>query len=84
MLGTEIMQRVSASWMNWKRCRGVLWDKKISVKMGKRYTNGDQSSYVACDIDVGDKERTRSMARSERGENAEVDLWSDKEGLDPK
>ena len=30
---TEISQRVSAAWGNWKRCSGVLYDRRMPVKM---------------------------------------------------
>ena len=37
-MATEITQRVSAAWTNWKRCSGVLCDQRIPVKMnGKVY-----------------------------------------------
>ena len=37
-MATEITQRVSAAWRNWKRCRGVLCDRRMSVKLkGKVY-----------------------------------------------
>ena len=36
---TEISQRVSAAWGNWKRCSGVLCDRRKPVKLkGKVYT----------------------------------------------
>ena len=35
---TEISQRVSAAWGNWKRCSGVLCDRRMPVKLkGKIY-----------------------------------------------
>ena len=35
---TEISQRVSAAWGNWKRCSGVLCDRRMPVKQkGKVY-----------------------------------------------
>ena len=35
---TEIAKRVGAGWMNWKKCSGVLCDKKMPVKLkGKVY-----------------------------------------------
>ena len=37
---TEISQRVSAVWGNWKRCSGVLYDRRMPVKLkGKVYKN---------------------------------------------
>ena len=36
---TEISQRVRAAWRNWKRCSGVLCDRRMLVKLnGKVYT----------------------------------------------
>ena len=35
---TEIAKRVGAGWMNWKKCSGVLCDKRMAVKLkGKVY-----------------------------------------------
>ena len=35
---TEISQRVSSAWRNWKRCSGVLCDRRMPVKLkGKVY-----------------------------------------------
>ena len=35
---TEIAKRVGAGWMNWKKCSGVLCDKRMPVKLkGKVY-----------------------------------------------
>ena len=37
-VATEITQRVSVAWRNWKRCSGVLCDKRMPVKLnGKVY-----------------------------------------------
>ena len=37
-MATEIAKRVGAGWMNWKKCSGVLGDKRIPVKLkGKVY-----------------------------------------------
>ena len=37
-MATEISQRVSAAWGNWKRCSGVLCDRRMPVKLkGKIY-----------------------------------------------
>ena len=37
-MATEISQRVSAAWGNWKRCSGVLCDRRMPVKLkGKVY-----------------------------------------------
>ena len=30
---TEIAKRVGAGWMNWKKCSGVLCDKRMPVKL---------------------------------------------------
>ena len=39
-MATEITQRVSAAWRNWKRCSGVLCDRRMPVKLkGKIYKN---------------------------------------------
>ena len=38
-MATEITQRMSAAWRNWKRCSGVLCDRRMPVKLkGKVYT----------------------------------------------
>ena len=35
---TEITQRVSAAWINWMRCSGVLCNRRMPVKLkGKVY-----------------------------------------------
>ena len=35
---TEITKRVGAGWMNWKKCSGELYDKRMPVKLnGKVY-----------------------------------------------
>ena len=37
-MATEITQRVSVAWRNWKRCSGVLCDRRMPVKLkGKVY-----------------------------------------------
>ena len=37
-MATEITQTVSAAWINWKRCSGVLCDRRMPVKLkGKVY-----------------------------------------------
>ena len=37
-MATEITQRASAAWINWKRCSGVLCDRRMPVKLkGKVY-----------------------------------------------
>ena len=33
---TEIAKRVGAGWMNWKKCSGVLCDKKMPVKLKRK------------------------------------------------
>ena len=35
-IATEITQRVSAAWRNWKICSGVLCDRRMSVKLKGR------------------------------------------------
>ena len=32
-MATEITQRMSAAWRNWKRCSGVLCDRRMPVKL---------------------------------------------------
>ena len=63
---TEISQRVSAAWANWKRCSGVLCDIRMPVKLkpeGEGLQNcGQTSSVVWCRI-LGDNEGTRSTTR---------------------
>ena len=62
-MATEITQRVSAAWRNWKRCSGVLCDRRMPVKLkGKVYKTGQTSSVVWC-RDLGNNERTRSTTR---------------------
>ena len=34
---TEISQRVSAAWGNWKRCSGVLYDRRMPVKLKGKF-----------------------------------------------
>ena len=35
---TEIAKQMGAGWMNWKKCSGVLCDKRMPVKLkGKVY-----------------------------------------------
>ena len=39
-MATEISQRVSAAWRNWKRCSEVLCDRRMPVKLkGNVYKN---------------------------------------------
>ena len=64
-MATEITQRVSAAWRNWKRCSGVLCDRWMPVKLkGKVTQNCGQTSYVVWCRDLGNNERTRSTTRS--------------------
>ena len=38
---TEIAKRVGPAWRNWKRCNGVLCDKRMPLKLkGKVYRTG--------------------------------------------
>ena len=40
-MATEITQRVTAAWINWKRCSGVMCDRRMPVKLkGKVYKTG--------------------------------------------
>ena len=32
-MSTEITERVSAAWINWKRCRDVLCDRRTPAKL---------------------------------------------------
>ena len=44
---TEITQRMSAAWRNWKRCIGVLFDRRMPVKlMGKVYKTEVRSALL--------------------------------------
>ena len=62
---TEISQRVSAAWENWKRCSGVLCDRRMPVKLkGKVFQNSGQTSSVVWCGDLGNNEGTRSTTRS--------------------
>ena len=37
-MATEITQRVTAAWINWKRCSGVMCGRRMPVKLkGKVY-----------------------------------------------
>ena len=35
-MATEITRRVSAAWRNWKRCSGVLCDRRMPVKVKEK------------------------------------------------
>ena len=65
---TEITQRVSVAWRNWKRCIGVLCDRRMPVKLkGKVYKTGQTLSVVWC-RNLGDNKGTRSPTRSSLNE----------------
>ena len=52
---TEITKRVGAGWRNWKKCSGVLCDRRMPVKLkGKVYSiqNSDQASNHREKIDL--------------------------------
>ena len=84
-MATGITQTVRASWIDWKRCRGVVCDRRMPMKLKEFFLqNCCQPSSVACCRNLGNNERTRSTTRSKRDEDAEVDERSDKEGYDPK
>ena len=78
------LHRVSAVWKNWKRCSGVLCERRMPVKLkGKVYKTVVRPAVVWCS-DLGNNERTRSTTRSKGGEYAEMDVQCDKEGSYPK
>ena len=63
----EVTQRVSAAWRNWKRCSGVLCDRRMPVKLkGKVYKTVVRPAllYGAECRYLGNNERTRSTTRS--------------------
>ena len=82
---TEIVQRVSAAWGNWKRCSGLLCDRSMPVKLkGKVYKNVVSPALL---YGAGTWATTRGQeTRLEVNENedAELDVRSDQEGYDPK
>ena len=75
---TEISQRVSAVWGNWKICSGVLCDRRMPVKLkGKVYKTVVRPALLWC----RNLATTRGQeARSKLNEDADVDVRSDKEG----
>ena len=59
---TEITKRVGAGWRNWKKCFGVLCDRRMPVKLKGKVgpiQNSDQASNVIWGINVGYNEETR-------------------------
>ena len=62
-MATEITQRVTAAWINWKRCSGVMCDRRMPVKLkGKVYKTVVRPA-LSC-RDLGNNERKRSTTRS--------------------
>ena len=65
-MATEITQRVGAAWNNWKRCSGVLCDRRMPVKLkGKVYKTVVRPALLyMVQIPGQQRERTRSTTRS--------------------
>ena len=78
---TEISQRVSAAWRNWKRCSGVLCNRRMPVKQtGKIY-----KPVVRPALLYGSETWATTRGEEARLEVNEMRmLRSDKEGSDPK
>ena len=59
----------------------VVWQEDASETEGKGLQNCGQTSSVVWCSDQGNNERTRSTPRSKWDEDAEMDVWSNKEGM---
>ena len=60
-MATEILHRVSAASRNWKKCNGVLCDRRMPMKLkGKVYTKCGQTSSVVLCNNGGTRSTTRS------------------------
>ena len=57
----DITKRVGAGWRNWKKCSGVLCDRRMPVKLkGNVYLqNSDQANNAIWGRNVGSNEETR-------------------------
>ena len=65
----EISQRVSAAWRNWKRCSGVLCDRRMPVKLkGKVYKTVVRPALLRwlCGVTRRDKIRNEHITGSPR------------------
>ena len=57
---TEITKRVRAGWRNWKKCSGVLCDRRMSVKLkGNVYKSVIRPAMLYWGRNVGYNEETR-------------------------
>ena len=63
-MATEITQRVSAACRNWKRCIGVLCDRRMSVKLNGKVYKTVVRPAMLYGADLGNNERTRNTTRS--------------------
>ena len=82
-MATEITQTVSAAWRNWKRCSGVLCDKRMTVKLkGKVYKTVVRTAMLY-GAQIWATKRGHE-ARLEVHEIGWMDVRIDKEGKDPK
>ena len=75
---TEVTKRVGAGWRNWKKCSGVLCDRRMPVKLeGEGLQNSDQTSDATRSRNVGYNEETGKTDRVEQDEDATMDVRSD-------
>ena len=79
---TEITKRVGAGWRNWKKCSGVLCDRRMLVKlMGKVYKTVIRPAML-WGRNVGYNEETRKTDWGDRDEDATMDVRSDTQRQD--
>ena len=78
---TDISQRVSATWGDWKRCSGVLCDRRMPVKLkGKVYKTVVRPALLYGDETWATTRGHEARLESKRDDDAEMDVRSGKEG----